>query len=394
MNLLKVAFRNLSYRPAGSLLSILLLALGVGLIALMLKVDRYVQYQVERNVQGVDMVLAAKGSPLQVILSSLLHIDDPTGNISLAEAQKIAKHPWVNETVPLSYGDNYMGFRIVGTEPLYLDWYETEIADGNVWEKSMEVVLGHEVAEVTGMDIGSTFHAAHGLEEEGHSHDEHDYRVVGLLAPSGTVLDRLILTATESVWQVHAIPSLDGTDKVNEEITAMLVRFGNPMGAMQIPRKVNSDSTMQAAIPQYEIGRLFKLLGMALNGLRWIAYIIMFVSGLSVFISLWKELQERQSDMALMRTYGASPGQLFILVLTEGLLLSLAGMCIGLFFAQMIPWLAQSAGELPGITGMQWWTLQESALLVAVIGIGIVSSLLPAWRAMRLDISTLLRNDR
>jgi len=187
---------------------------------------------------------------------------------------------------------------------------------------------------------------------------------------------------------------LDGEKRMNEEITAMLVRFGNPMGAIQIPRKVNSDSPMQAAIPQYEIGRLFKLLGMAFNGLRWIAYIIMIVSGLSVFISLWKELQERQSDMALMRTYGASPIQLFILVLTEGLLLSLAGMIIGMFFAQMIPWIAQSAGELLRISASAWWTAQESALLAVVIGIGIVSSLLPAWRAMRLDISTLLRNDR
>jgi len=394
MNLLKVAFRNLSYRPAGSLLSILLLALGVGLIALMLRVDRYVQSQVERNVQGVDMVLAAKGSPLQIILSSLLHIDDPTGNISLEEARKIVKHPWVKEAVPLSYGDNYLSYRIVGTEPLYMDWYDVEISEGKAWKESMEVVIGSEVAEVTGMTIGSTFHAAHGLGEQGHAHDEDVFEVVGLLAPSGTVLDRLILTATESVWQVHAVPTLDGEKRMNEEITAMLVRFGNPMGAIQIPRKVNSDSPMQAAIPQYEIGRLFKLLGMAFNGLRWIAYIIMIVSGLSVFISLWKELQERQSDMALMRTYGASPIQLFILVLTEGLLLSLAGMIIGMFFAQMIPWIAQSTGELPGISASAWWTAQESALLAVVIGIGIVSSLLPAWRAMRLDISTLLRNDR
>ena len=207
MSLLHLAWRNLVHRPLALVLSLLLFALGTGLIALLLLMQRQLQENFENNLAGVDLVVGAKGSPLQLILSSMYHVDSPTGNISLKEARPFLNpaNPLIETAVPLSLGDSYGGYRIVGTTPDFLKLYHTDVAEGRAWEANMEVTLGAAVAQATGLNLGDTFKSSHGFDEgvdAGHV-DHVEFKVVGILAAKGTVADHLILTTNQSFWLVH-----------------------------------------------------------------------------------------------------------------------------------------------------------------------------------------------
>ncbi|MEM9888415.1 MAG: ABC transporter permease, partial [Bacteroidota bacterium] len=193
MNLLQLSWKNLTYKPLSMLLSILLFALGVGLISLLFLLEDQIQKNFDKNLAGVDLVVGAKGSPLQLILSSMYHIDAPTGNITVKEARPFLnpKHPLIQKAIPLSMGDSYRGYRIVGTTTDILDFYEASVAQGNIWERNFEVTIGASIAATLGMKIGDEFKSSHGfVDDEDLAHDDAaSFKVVGILAESGTVLD-------------------------------------------------------------------------------------------------------------------------------------------------------------------------------------------------------------
>jgi putative ABC transport system permease protein len=203
MYVLRLAFLQLKSKPVNSLLSLLLFAIGMAMISFMILSRKHLDELVSRNMAGIDLVAGAKGSPLQLILSSVMHIDYPTGNISLADANQLSNHPMIKQTIPIALGDNYMGFRIVGTTHEYASLYEATLADGDWHEHVLDVSLGSRVARQTGLVVGETFTGVHGLQHAGHAHHDHVYTVRGILNPTGTVIDKLILTALESVWAVH-----------------------------------------------------------------------------------------------------------------------------------------------------------------------------------------------
>ncbi|MEM9834260.1 MAG: ABC transporter permease [Bacteroidota bacterium] len=442
MNIFRLSLRNMTSRPLSTTLSLILLTLGVGMIALLLQVNRHIQEQMENNVRGIDMVVGAKGSPLQLILSAVYHIDAPTGNIALPEAERFQKNRLVASGIPLSYGDSYQGYRIVGTDHQYPELYNATVAEGRLWQSSFEVTVGATVANLLNLKIGDTFVGSHGLTEGGEAHGDHAYEVVGVFDYSNSVLDQLILTPTESVWEVHNHGGEEASttpvgnespareekhdheegeehDEHNgehehqedeehgheegeehheqeeeQEITAMLVKFRSPMGMVQLPRRVNEDTNMQAAVPAYEISRLFNLMGVGVDTLTTIALIIMVVSGLSVFISLYNALKDRQYEMALMRTYGASRWQLVGLVVQEGLLLTLVGFLLGILVSRVGLWLVSNLMEASyhySFSG--WgWLAEEWWLLASALSIGLLASLLPAVRVFRINISKTLAN--
>ena len=170
MNIFKLSIKNLFYRPLSSLLSLLLLALGVSMISLLVLINSVVQDQMNNNLKGIDMVVGAKGSPLQLILSSVYHVDSPTGNISLKEARSIEKNPMVGYSVPLLYGDNYEGFRIVGTNEKFIELYNLSIENGSFWDDEFEVVVGKKIATKLNLKVGDTFVTSHGLRQTGEAH--------------------------------------------------------------------------------------------------------------------------------------------------------------------------------------------------------------------------------
>ena len=206
MNTFLLGARTVRRRPLPAVLTVLLLALGIATVVVVLLFQRALEDRLGRDARGIDLVVGAKGSGLQLVLSSVFHADVPTGNVRLPELRDIARHPMVAGVIPLSLGDSYRGFRIVGTSHAYVDHYGGRPADGRLWERPMEAVMGSRAARETGLRPGERFVGAHGL--GGGSallHGEHPFEVVGVLRATGTVLDRLILTGSESVWMVHAV---------------------------------------------------------------------------------------------------------------------------------------------------------------------------------------------
>ena len=356
----------------------------------------------DNNLRGIDMVVGAKGSPLQLILSSVYHIDSPTGNISLAEAETISNNRMVGSSIKILYGDNYKGFRIVGAEKKFIELYKGVIKEGKDWDNPYEVLVGSKVYEKLKINLGDELISSHGLRETGQSHDEGTFKVVGLLKPSNSVIDQLIITSPQSVWDIHETHDHDEHENENEnehehehdnrEITAMLIKFKSPMNIIQFPRQINENTNLQAAVPSYEISRLFKLFGFGIETLSYLAYLIIIVSGFSLFINLFNSMRERKYEMALIRTLGASRFQLSTMIIFESLVLTISGFILGLLFSRFGVMFVSSLMEESinynlnslKILNEEYWLLGLSVL------IGVVSSLIPAIQVYKMNISKIL----
>ena len=204
---------SLKYRFLNSFLSILLTAFGVSIALIISQFGNHIQNRINFDGQGIDLVVGAKGSPLQLILSSIYHIDIPTGNIPYYQAKKLMKNPQIEKSIPLALGDNWKGFRIVGTTTNYIKHYNIDLSKGRYWDKNFEVIVGSSVK----LDINDEFMGVHGLLEDGSSHEDHKYNVVGILKPSGTVIDRLILTSLNSVLDIHGLNEINNSlEKTHE----------------------------------------------------------------------------------------------------------------------------------------------------------------------------------
>lgn len=400
MNPLALSWAYLRARPMNAALNVLLLALGVAIIAVLLLIGSQLEERLMRDAQRINLVVGAKGSPLQLVLAAVFHVDVPPGNIKLSETVAVSANKLVKRTIPLALGDGLRGFRIVGTSAEFPSLYDARIETGRAWNAHLEAVIGAEVARTLGMSVGSRFVGTHGLGKEGDAHDSSPFTVVGVLGPTGSVADRLILTSVESVWLVHmqlnedekpdqALAALTEDEK---EITALLVEYASPLAAMSLPRSINSATSMQAASPASEAARLFSMLGVGLDVVRAFALVLLVAAGLSTFIALYNALEERKYDLAVMRTLGATPGRLMRLVLFEGLTLGVIGTALGLLLGHLATeligtWLA--ANRQPSVTG--WRVIADEAWVAGLaLLVALVAAIVPAWRAYRADVAATL----
>lgn len=411
MSLLKLAWKNIVASPLNLLLSIILFGLGIGLISFLMLLNTQLSENFEKNLADIDLVIGAKGSPLQMILCNMYHIDNPTGNITIDEAKAFLnpKHPLLAKSVPLSLGDSYKKYRIVGTNDGILDIYNGKLAQGNLWAKDLEVTLGAAVARATGLKIGDTFASSHGFEDnEDMLHDHTSFKVVGVLEQSGSVLDQLILTNPSSVWLVHehheegeehsAKPPVRSNEELlahpDKDITSLLVRYKDKTNyrTLSMPRAINDNTDMQAASPPYEINKLYALIGVGTDAIRWLAILIALVSAISIFITLYKSMKERRYELSLIRVMGGSRATLFALILLEGIILAIIGYVVGMIVShvgmQVMSHFLQDSYKY-SFTGWRW-TSGDSWLLLASIGIGIITALIPALQATYTDIHKTL----
>lgn len=441
MNNFYLSWKNIFAKPLSALLTLVLFALGVGLISLLILLQNQLQSQFDKNLAGIDLVVGAKGSKLQLILGSMYHVDAPTGNISIEEARPFLRpgHPFIENSVPLSLGDSHRGYRIIGTQENILGLYGAEIAEGKLWQEVMEVTLGAGVARDLDLRLGDRFKSSHGLIEDDNliHEDSKDFRVVGILQPTGSVLDQLILTRTESIWEVHDGHAHDEegehdhadhdhgkhehddhdhgdhdhaayvhTDSLpaaktevplweneGKSITSLLLQFkGKGFQTLNLGRQIDENTDMIAASPAIELNRLYANMGVGIDGLTYLAYLIIFVSVLSIFISLYSSLKDRKYELALLRTMGASRGRVFGLILTEGLILAFLGCLVGLLLSHVgMNILAGYMKEsyrytFTGMTFLQeeWWLVIGAPIL------GLVAAFIPAVQASRTDISETL----
>jgi putative ABC transport system permease protein len=440
MTLLELSLAYLRSRWTSALLNVLLFALGIGTITLLILFDHQLQQRLSRDAEGIDMVVGAKGSPLQIILASVYHADAPTGNIPLAEAEKLKTNPLVAATIPLALGDSARGFRIVGTTQDYVEHYRATLATGTLWQAPMEVTLGAEAAHAMALKLGDTLIGSHGVTSGGMEHGDAPYRVVGILAPAHSVIDKLVLTDVRSVWQVHEshhhdedeaepasaetahAPDHDSSEHQHQngsdepkhdaehvahgegqdahddeagdhrELTALLIKYRSPLAAALLPRVVNSRGNLQAASPAFETARLLNLVGIGTDTLRAFGLALIAAAALGVFIGLYNALRERRYDLAVMRTLGASRSVLLWHIVIEAMVVAVAGAVLGMLVAHS---LAEVAGRLIpraadlGLTGMLWLP-QEAAILGFAVLVGLLSALVPAMQAYRLDIARVL----
>ena len=462
MSLLTLAWKNLLGKPWSTTLSLILFALGIGLVSLLFTLDHQLQDKFEKNLAGIDLVVGAKGSPLQLILSSMYHIDAPTGNITLKEARPFLNpnHPLIGQAIPLSMGDSYRSYRIVGTTQDFISLYDAVIREGRTWERNFEVVIGSEVARILELKIGDSFNSSHGfLDGDEFAHDHADAFVVkGILETSGSVIDQLILCTPQSFWLVHDHQSdateheaeddhedheghdheghdhdehdhdghdheghdheghdHDGHDHEDhnhetdaaplplleededKEITALLLKFkARNFQALNMQRNINENTDMQAATPAIEINRLFSLMGAAEQALRILAFVIVFVSGLSIFIALYSSLKDRKYELALMRVSGGSRSQLFQLILIEGVLLAVIGYILGILLSHIGMQLFAGAMESSfryTFSGLVF-VKQELYLLLGAVLVGLIAAVLPGIEAARTDIADTLTSNQ
>lgn len=418
MKIIKLAIQNILNRPLNLLLSIILFGLGIGLINFLILLNSQLKDNFDNNLADIDLVIGAKGSPLQMILSGMYHIDNPTGNILINEARAFLnpKHPLIKKSVPLSLGDNYRSFRIVGTTHGLIDLYNAELKEGSLFQKDLEVVIGAGVQDKTGLQIGEQFTSSHGFDDDDDlAHDHAAFTVVGVLKGTGSVIDQLILTNSSSVWVVHEHHEHeeDGHEHEHEhhvsldintnegllnhkdkEITNLLIQYKNKTNfqAMSMPRAINENTDMQAASPAIEINRLYSMIGVGTDMIRWLAIIIALVSAVSIFISLYKSMKERKYELAIMRVLGGGRNKIFQLILWEGIILSIIGFIVGFILShvglEILSKYLESSYRY-SFTGFKFLNTEWIILGISIL-LGLVAALIPAIQAARTDINETL----
>ena len=399
MKTIALSWRYLWSRPLGAALNVLLLSLGLASITFLLLVSFQLDKAFEKDLAGIDVVVGAKGSPMQLILCGVFHIDVPPGNIPLKALKALEKNPLIASVIPLSLGDNLRGFRIVGSSHDYLTHYAATLAHGRNWDAPMQVVVGSIVAKKLGLQVGNSFVGSHGLGAGGHLHGDNPYQVVGILQPSGTGLDRLIVTDTASVWKVHEdYSAVDAEDrKIMEderEVTMALIHYKTPLAAMSFPRMVNTSTEMQAASPAVEISRLLNMLGIGTDVLRAFAGVLLLTAGLSVFIALWSAVRERRSDLALLRMLGAPPGKIAALLMGEALWLGVMSAALGVAGGQALTALIGGMLQLDNslLIGGLVWPVELLWVPALACGVSLAAAILPAAGAYRVSVLELLQS--
>lgn len=390
-----VAF--LRAKPFVTSLNIILYAIGVFAIVLLLQLSGQIEQRLKSNSKSIDLIVGAKGSPLQLVLSALYHLDAPTGNIPLSSLELLRSDPLVKQAIPISIGDAVGGFHIVGTQPEFLNLYASKIRTGEIFNAPMQVVLGSQAAQALALNVGDSFVGSHGLSATGDRHASHPFTVVGILEPSGSVIDRLCLTSLESVWQVHQHHDDHDIDHaaepaVQHQVTALLLQYKSPIAAAILPNRINTETALQAASPAVEITRLMQLLGFGVKTLHLLSSIVVFAAVLSALIALTNMLDQRRVDFATMRALGASVRWVISTVLLQGIATALIGSVIGLGAAHLALYLAGSLitaglGFTPDALSIVQF---EAYLPLIALVVGAISAALPAVRLYRQEVAKIL----
>lgn len=414
LNLPRLAWRYLWARPMLTALNLMLLSLGLAAIGFVVLVSEQMEQGLKRDLGGIDLVVGAKGSPMQILLAGVFHLDQSTGNIPLVTVSQLRAQPLVAQAVPISLGDSFQGFRIVGTTADYLGLYQLSLAQGQAWKAPMQAVLGADVASRSGLKPGDRFHGTHGLASGGDEHEE-AYEVTGVLAPTGGVIDRLALTDLASVWEAHAAHGHgrgaghgEGRedehghgesahpDQASLEVSMVLVRYRSPLAAVMLPRWVNAQPGLQASVPALETARLLSMVGVGVDVLRGFGGVLLLAAALSVLVALLHAVRERQGDLAMLRMLGATPQRVAALIAMEALMLAGLATLLALGLAHALTaGLGAVLAQQQSVRISGAWVSGWEALVPALaLGLALLAAAWPAWRGYRLDVTERLQTPR
>ncbi len=411
--LIPLALRSLWDRRGTALLTVLAVALAVALLVGVEKLREGTRAAFERTITGTDLVVGARSGQLNLLLYSVFRIGDPTNNITWESYQALSRRPEVAWTVPLSLGDSHRGYRVLGTSQAYFQHYRhgedrsLVLAEGKVFDDLFDAVLGAEVARALGYRLGDEIVLAHGIGSVSFAdHGDKPFRVAGILAPTGTPVDRTVHVSLEAIEAIHLgwesgtrlgrapQASADEVRKLElqpKQITAFLVGLKSRAAALRYQRVVNTypEEPLLAIIPGVALTQLWSVLGVAEKALTAIAVFVVGVGLLGILTSILTSLNERRREMAVLRAVGARPWHVIALLVVESAVLALAGAVLGVALVHLAlavgaPLLEARAGlALVGIAPGLFDLAVVGAVTLAAAGMG----LLPALRAYRASVA-------
>jgi len=413
MKTLRLAVRSLRNRRTTALLTISAIAISIALLLGVEKMRSAARDGFANTVSGVDLIVGARSGQLNLLLYSVFRVGDATANVSWESYQKIARHPDVAWTIPVSLGDSHRGFRVMGTNGDYFKHYrfagdrEMRFTAGKPFQDLYDAVVGAEVAKQLGYSVGSKIIVAHGLGNVSFAaHDDKPFTVVGVLEHTGTPIDRTVHVSLEAITAIHVdwqsgMQALPGgqvdadearaMDLTPQSITAFMVGMESKAMTFTMQRAINEyrQEPLLAIIPGVALSQLWNLVGIADTALMIVAAFVVLAGLLGMLTAILTSLNERRREMAILRSVGARPRHVFTLLIAEAGMLATAGVaagvgiCYGLIFAAK-PLLEKRFGiflDPGGLTGY------DLAILGIIIGAGLLMGALPAWRAYRNTLS-------
>jgi len=413
MYLLRLALASLANRRATALLTVLAIALSSCLLLTVERVRTETRSSFASTISGTDLVVGARSGAVNLLLYSVFRIGTATNNIRWDSYQQIAAMPRVKWAIPLSLGDSHRGYRVLGTSAAYFAHYRygaqqpLRLAEGRAFDDLFEVVLGAEVAHALGYRLGEEIVLAHGVSKVSLTrHDDKPFRVAGILARTGTPVDRTLhislagMQALHVDWQ-HGMPARDAAridaeqarqlDLQPQAITALLLGLDSRIATFAVQRAINDyrGEPLLAILPGVALQELWGLMGTAEQALLLVSACVVLVGLVGMLTALLASLGERRREMAILRSVGARPWQVAGLLLAEALSLTLAGLLLGLALLYLA--LATGQGWVQTHYGLYlplaWPSRHEWLLLGATLGAALLLGLLPAWRAYRQSLA-------
>ncbi|MDX1432608.1 MAG: ABC transporter permease [Gammaproteobacteria bacterium] len=412
MAIVRLALKSLWNRRGTAALTVLAIALSVTLLLGVEKLRREAREGFASTISGTDLIVGARGGAVQLLLYSVFHIGDATSNISWRSYRDIASSPRVAWTIPISLGDSHRGYRVMGTDQAFFEHYRygrkraVTLAEGRAFSDVFEAVLGAEVAAKLGYRVGDEITVAHGMGElELRKHDDKPFRVSGILAATSTPLDRAILVSLEGIEAMHAdwrggvpVPGMQvSADEARamslepETITAFLVGLESRIDTFRVQRAVNEyrREALLAILPGVALHQLWDLMSVAENALRAVSVLVVATGLMGMLTAILTGLNERRREMAILRSVGARPGQVFGLLVAEALAFAVIGALLGvaLMYVTLLgiaPWLEARFGLF---LSLEMLDAHELLLLGLVLVAASIAGSVPAYRAYRYSLA-------
>lgn len=412
MAIFALAWKSLLNRRFTVGLTVMSIALSVALLVGVERLRTEARASFANTLSGTDLIVGARSGPVQLLLYTVFRIGDATNNMSWDSYLDIAAHPRVAWSVPISLGDSHRGFRVLGTTSAYFDHYRFArdrrliMAKGGRFDDLYDAVLGAEVAEELGYSLGDPIVVAHGGSDVRFArHDDKPFRVVGILARTGTPVDRTVHVSLEAIEAIHIdwqggapIPGLTVSAERTRAmalqpraITAALIGLKSKIATFQVQRYVNdyAKEPLSAILPGVALSRLWELIGIAENALLIVSVCVVVVGLFGMLAALLTSLNERRREMAILRSVGARPGHVFVLIMGEAGFLTLLGVLLGLSLLYLLlfvgqPLIESHFGIFIGIGGLSHY---ELGLLAGVIAAGFLVGSIPSYRAYRLSLA-------
>ncbi|HFD4078901.1 TPA: ABC transporter permease [Vibrio parahaemolyticus] len=408
---IKLAWKSLMNRKATAVLTIMTVAISVILLLGVERIRTQAKDSFANTISGTDLIVGGRSGQVNLLLYSVFRIGNATNNIDWKSYQEFSQHRAVDWAIPISLGDSHKGFRVMGTNHSYFEHYKygskqpLTFSKGKEFNGLFETVLGSDVAKQLGYQIGSEIIIAHGVSDVGFSrHDKLPFKVVGILAPTGTPVDKTVHVSLEAIEAIHVgwesgarlgptpdAKVLQERDFQPKQITAMLVGLKSRIQTFALQRQINNypKEPLSAIMPGVALHELWGMMSVAEQALMAVSGFVVIAGLLGMLSSLLTSLQERRREMAILRAMGARPRHVFSLLISEASLLTAAGIVTGVLglyaiLALLQPLIQQHYGinlTLSTLSAYEWM------LLSFVQCAGIVIGFIPAFRAYRQSLS-------